>query len=187
MKVLVIGGSKGIGKEIVNYYSPNSFSVSRANGFNIDNVSDRNKIVMMSSDYDIIINHAYSGNTNQANMLFELVQHWVDNDIQGYIFNTGTISTYYQKHDWNTYPVNKEMCDNLVKRAAKKCQEGQFKFRITNIRTGMLDTEKSRKKSHWHGNGITGMDFINIINFLYNSDKNLIVPEIVIETRTQKN
>lgn len=183
MKIIVIGGSKGIGKAVVDYYSPNSFSVSRLNGYNIKNIEDRKQIALLSLEYDAVLNHAYCGDESQSLMLEELILEWDKNKKSGYIFNTGTVNTYYDKSDWNMYPVHKKVQDDLVKRAAKKCQWNGFRFRITNIRPGMLDTEKSREKPHWGGSGVTNETYCNIIDYLYNLPNEVIIPEIVLETR----
>lgn len=183
MKVLVIGGSQGIGKNIVDYYNPNSFSVSRENGYNINDFLKRKEICEISLNYDCVVNHAYSGNENQFNMLKELISFWKEEKKGGYIFNTGTINTYYTKNDWNLYPIYKLQQDELCKRTAKKVQENQYPFRITNIRPGMLDTLKSRKKSHWPGSGVTSDNYCKVINFLYQLPEEVVIPEFIIETR----
>lgn len=182
MKVLVIGGSKGIGKDIVDYF--NGKSVSRETGHNIQAPANRTKIKEMSLDFDIVVNHAFCGDNSQNFMLKELIDHWkFENKQDGYIFHTGTISTYYIKHDWNMYSVYKGQGDEIAKRAAKKCQHGAYPFRVTNIRPGMLDTEKSRNKPHWPGSGVKNTTYIDIIKYLYNLPKEVIIPELVLETR----
>lgn len=183
MKILVIGGSQGLGKAVVDYYSPSSFSVSRSNGYDIKKEDIRKDIAKMSLDYDAILNHAYCGDNSQTQMLHQLINEWDNNKKTGYIFNTGSVSTYYDKGDWNMYPLLKSVQDDLIKRAAKKCQWNGFKFRITNIRPGMLDTERSRQKDHWGGSGVTGTTFCNIIDYLYNLPNEVIIPEIILETR----
>jgi hypothetical protein len=54
MSVLVIGGSRGVGKDIVEYFAPDSFSVSKGNGYDMDNSRGRKKIAQLSLDYDVI-------------------------------------------------------------------------------------------------------------------------------------
>ena len=183
MKILVIGGSRGIGKAVCDAFNPNSLSVSRTNGYDIKNTNDRKKIAQLSLEYDIVLNHAYCGDESQTYMLEELITTWNTNKKCGYIFNTGSISTYYNKNDWNMYPVHKSVQDDIIKRAAKKCQNNGFSFRITNIRPGMLDTEYSRQKSNWPGSGVSGKTYSNIIEYLYNLPSCVIIPEIVLETR----
>lgn len=183
MKILVIGGSKGIGKAVVDYYSPNSFSVSRSNGYTIKDDSVRKDIAEMSLEYDAVLNHAYCGDLSQTLMLNDLISAWDEKKKCGYIFNTGTISTYYDKSDWNMYPVFKNTQDDIIKRAAKKCQWNGFSFRITNIRPGMLDTDNSRQKPNWAGSGTTGDTYCSIINYLYNLPNEVIIPEIILEAR----
>jgi NAD(P)-dependent dehydrogenase (short-subunit alcohol dehydrogenase family) len=183
MKMLVIGGSRGIGKEVCDFFSPNSYSLSRTNGYDIGNNDSRNEICNISLDYDCVLNHAYCGDDSQTKMLHQLINFWNANAKVGYIFNTGSVSTYFTKTDWNMYPIHKMQQDEIVKRAAKKCQGNGFPFRITNIRPGMLDTDRSRQKPHWPGSGVTGNTFCNVINYLYYLPNYVIIPEIVLETR----
>jgi NAD(P)-dependent dehydrogenase (short-subunit alcohol dehydrogenase family) len=181
MKVLVIGGSKGIGKELVQHF--NGKSVSRQTGHNIQHPANRNTICQLSLDFDVVVNHAFCGDNSQNFMLKDLVDNWNHNNKDGYIFHTGTISTYFTKHDWNMYAVYKAQGDEIAKRAAKKCQHGAYPFRLTNIRPGMLDTEKSRNKQHWPGSGVKNTTYVNIIEYLYNLPSDVIIPELILETR----
>ena len=59
MKILVIGGSYGIGKEVVNYF--NGTSVSRTEGYDIKSILDREEISTLSLSFDSVLNHAYCG------------------------------------------------------------------------------------------------------------------------------
>ena len=60
--VLVIGGTRGIGKEIVDYF--NGDSVSRANGYNIDERTSRSGIADKSLEYDIVVNNIRDAKTD---------------------------------------------------------------------------------------------------------------------------
>lgn len=181
MKILVIGGSQGIGKAVVEYF--NGTNVSKSLGYNINKDDDRKRILEMSLEHNAVLNHAYSGNNSQSTMLIELIEYWKENNKDGYIFNTGTVNTYFSNNRWDLYPIYKMQQDEICKRAAKKFQENAYPFRITNIRPGMLDTEKSRQKPHWPGSGVTGDTYCNIIQYLYNLPKEVIIPEIVLETK----
>ena len=67
MKVLVIGGSRGIGLDIVNHFSGDSISRNATDpGFNIRDDGDRMTITNLTLDYDIVVNHAYSGDFSQT-------------------------------------------------------------------------------------------------------------------------
>jgi len=183
-QMLVIGGSKGIGKSIVDYF--NATNYSRLNGFDITDSAVREKIAQNSLAYDIIVNHAYTVENHQLDMLSAVVNTWIDNSKSGIIINTGTISTYRDifkdSETWRRYVANKAALDSYCKGVAKRCQENKFKFKITNIKPGMLDTEKSRSKPHFT-TGITGNDYCQLIEFILSTPDNICLPEIVIESK----
>jgi len=182
--VLVIGGTHGVGKQIIEHYAPHSLSVSRTNGFNIQKRDDREKIVTLSLDYDIVVNHAYCGDSSQTDMLHELYNGWKEHNKEGYIFNTGTIATYMVNNNKvQNYPATKIGQDVLCKQIAKQTQIRNVKFNVTNMICGMLDTERSRAKPHWPGTGLTGERYIEIMEWLYNMPEENVIPEIIIETK----
>lgn len=184
MKILVIGGGSGIGKMVVDYFTPNSRNVSRSTGFNIMNEKSREEIVEISLEYDAVLNHAFTGEMSQYIMLRDLYQGWKKAGHDGYIFHTGTYSTYSMQWNVNSsYPDVKISSDELARKISKQCENNKVKFRCTNIRPGMLDTEKSREKPHWKGHGVTGFDFSRVIEFLYNLPKDLCVPQIVMAAK----
>jgi len=184
MKVLVIGGGSGIGKYVVDYFSPDSFNASRTTGYDIRKKEDVERISELSLEYDVVLNHAYTGDMSQYRMLYRLYQVWEKANKRGYIFHTGTYSTYSMQ--WNVdsdYPDLKMACDELCRKISKRCENNKVPFRCTNIRPGMLDTEKSRKKPHWAGNGIRGEQFAQLIDYFYNLPDDLCIPQIVLEAR----
>jgi len=185
MKILVIGGGKGTGKDVVDYFAPNSKNVSLSTGYNIRNPNRRREIAEMSLEYEAVLNHAYCGEMSQYMMLRQLYNHWKDADHEGYIFHTGTYSTYSINWDPDSnYTDMKKASDELLKKMSKKCENNKHKFRCTNLRPAMLDTPKSRLKPHWEGTGVTGEDFAKIIEFLFNNvTDGLCVPEIVLSQK----
>jgi len=182
MKILVIGGGSGIGKDVVDYFAPDSANASRSTGYNIMDPDSRRDIADMSLEYDAVLNHAYTGDMSQYMMLKLLYAFWNKEKKSGYIFHTGTYSTYSMQ--WNvdsTYPDIKGASDELARKISKRCENNKTNFRCTNIRPGMLDTEKSRAKPHWKGNGVRGKEFCQLIEFLYNLPDDLCIPQIVLE------
>ena len=184
MKILVIGGAKGIGKDVVDYFAPNSMNVSKSTGHNIMILEHRVAIANLSLEYDAVLNHAYTGDMSQYHMLRLLYQTWYNEGKDGYIFHTGTYSTYSMQWNVNSqYPDIKISSDELARKISKRCENNKAKFRCTNIRPGMLDTEKSRLKPHWKGNGVRGKDFAKLIEYLYNLPEDLCVPQIVLAAK----
>lgn len=185
-KFLVIGGSRGIGKSIVDHFKGDS--VSRANGYNIKNPESRQKIAQKSLDYDVVINHAYCGDFSQVLMLKDIYNIWRDHHKKGgYILNTGTIATYrfytQKQDDWWFYASTKIGLDTLSNYINHACSWNKdLGFRITHIRPGMLDTEKSRKKPHFK-NGIRGEDYCRLIEYLLSTPEDLLISEITMDAR----
>lgn len=182
--ILVIGGSKGTGKSIVDYFSASS--VSRSTGHDITDADSRTKVAVLSLDYDVVVNHAYTVENNQLDMLESIVAAWIENNKSGIIINTGSIVTYRDifkdKAEWRRYVANKTALDAYCKAVAKRCQENKFKFKITNIKPGMLDTEKSRSKPHFT-TGITGSQYCELVEFIVSLPDNICLPEVVIESK----
>ena len=181
--VLVIGGTRGIGKEIVDYF--NGDSVSRANGYNIDERTSRSGIADKSLEYDIVVNNAYSGSLGQTEMLLKLFEAWKDANHVGYLFNSGSdASTVWRmKPGRDTmYSALKGTQNTLSHYIARSIQEGKVPFRFTNIIFGMLNTEKSRSKPHYN-NGVDGESVCNIIECLYSMHKDCLIPEFIMEAR----
>ena len=142
------------------------------------------EMAMISLGFDVVVNHAYTGNMSQYFMLRELYQIWYGEKKRGYIFHTGTQSTYSMQ--WNVndpYPDLKISSDELARKISKVCENNKTNFRCTNIRPAMLDTEKSRLKPHWQGNGVRGKDFIKIIEFLYRLPEDLCISQIVLAAK----
>lgn len=184
MKTLVIGGGEGIGKEVVDYFAPNSLNMSRRTGNDITNPISRETIAEMSLDFDAVLNHAYCGDMSQWHMLKKLYEVWRDANKKGYIFHTGSYSTY--TINWNpdsSYTDLKKASDELARKISKRCENNVLPFKLTNIRPGMLDTPRSRAKPHWEGNGIRGIDFAKLMEYLYNLPWDLCVPQIILEAK----
>jgi len=184
MKILVIGGGQGTGKDVVEYFAPDSRNVSLSTGYNIKDEKVRRTIANISLEYNVVLNHAYCGDMSQYMMLKELYKVWKNAKHIGYIFHTGTYSTY--SINWNpesNYTDMKKASDELSKKISKQCENNILPFKITNLRPGMLDTKKSRLKPHWEGNGFKGIDFAKLIEYLYNLPWDICIPEIVVQTK----
>ncbi len=185
-RFLVIGGSKGIGKAIVDHFEGDS--VSRTNGYDIRRSESRQEIAQKSLDYDVVVNHAYCGDFSQILMLKDLYQAWCDNRKEGgYLLNTGTIATYRfdhkKKDDWWFYVSTKAGLDIFSNYMNHGCSwNSDLRFRMTNIRPGMLDTEKSRQKPHFK-NGIRGEDYCRLIEYLLSTPEDLMISEITMDAR----
>ena len=182
--MLVIGGSKGIGQSLVNHFGADS--VSRSNGYNITKTDDRNKIADLSLEYDVVVNHAYTSDNSQFYLLQLIIDKWITTNKKGTLINTGSVSTHrpYFKDTmkWYNYTATKASVDSLCYLVSKKCQEGKYSFRITNVKPGMLDTTESRKKEHF-SSGVSGVEYCKVVELIINMPEHICIPEIVIESK----
>ncbi len=179
--VLITGGTKGLGHEILNYFAPQSVSVSRANGFDIGTAAARAQIVQMSLEKDIFINHAHNGHfAGQTQLLYDVFEAWSRENKKGYIFNTGSFATTLPQGSFKRYSVIKHALDIANAQCCKKIENGLCSFRMTLLRPGMLDTPESRQKEHWRGNGVRGLDLAQVIEFLYKTPQDFLVSEFSV-------
>jgi NAD(P)-dependent dehydrogenase (short-subunit alcohol dehydrogenase family) len=186
MKTMLIGGTDGIGKQIAERFDADVYS-GKHGGYNIDHQQDRQEIAEESLAYDICVVHTHVvGSDAQSRLVSRIAQAWEQNEKGGYIFVTGSSISYRQpkRNDYNTirYISTKAQLDAMVKQISLRYEEGQTKFRITNIRPGFLDTPKSRAKDYFT-EGITGDEYCDIIEYLINSPKRLIINEMVVNAR----
>ncbi|MCB0366125.1 MAG: hypothetical protein KDD68_12090 [Bdellovibrionales bacterium] len=179
--ILVTGGLDGIGLEICNDFAPASMGISRRNGYDLDKAEDHRRIVDLSLKYDIFLNHAHNGRfAGQTELLYEVFEAWEKAGKFGYIFSTGSFATYMPQGDFKRYSVLKRALEIANQQCCKKIESAGLPFRMTLIKPGMLDTQASREKPHWSGNGVRGRDIAELIRFFYNGPKDLLMNEVVI-------
>lgn len=174
-KILISGGLDGLGKGLVECYQPGANGISRRNGYNIN--SDRERIVELARNFDIFVNLANS-EFSQALLLYDIFDDWEKQDKQGYIINIGSYGTYNPGDTWRPWLAAKYALDTANKQCCKKIEEKNLPFRCTNLRLGMLDTEKSRAKPHWEGAGHGAKEIANLIDFFWGQHKNKIPYQI---------
>jgi NAD(P)-dependent dehydrogenase (short-subunit alcohol dehydrogenase family) len=186
MKTLVTGGNRGLGLEIVK--SLQGTSLSRADNINI--TSDAKVIAQASLDYDIFVNNAFDGppqeewaNFGQVQVLFEVYSAWKAAGKQGYIFNIGSVGSEHivaPDPSFETYRVAKSALAHASRQCTAAFKNDIVKFKTTLITPDRLDTELSRSRPSWTGNGIDCTDIINFINYTTTIKNNSVVEEIIL-------
>ena len=184
-KVLVVGGSRGIGRALVNHFQGKS--VSRATGHDIRDPAKRTEIASLSLNYDLVINHAFTGDFSQFFMLKELCSLWKEKGKEGWIVHTGSMSSHRfhsgKDEKWRFMAAAKKAADEFIEYVAcDAAYQSDVRFRITNIVPGMLDTPKDRQKPHFKA-GIDGAAYGRLIEFLLSAPKNLVISKIVAEAK----
>jgi NAD(P)-dependent dehydrogenase (short-subunit alcohol dehydrogenase family) len=182
-KFMLIGAPISFGENIVSRFAAETFS--KRNGYNINSKETRQELATKSLDYDVVIVHAYSRENGQFYTVQDIVTKWIEANHTGNIIVTGSIASYFDNYGkdvngWE-YAAQKTALDKFCKMVSKRCVLGEHKFKISVIKPGMMDTENSRKKSHFV-KGLSGERFCDVIEFLVNLPDDVIIPEIPIET-----
>ncbi len=182
-KCLITGGSAGIGRELTEFFAPHSCGVSRATGHDIRIASDRQKIVSLSLQHDVFVNHAFARDQSQEQLLHEVFAAWVVAKKSGHIFNTGTYGTYSPAGIDPEYIKLKKGLDDAHIFYCQKIKHERLNFRMTLLRPGLLDTDKSRAKPKWPGHGVRGVQIAELLLHIYNLPQEVAIEEVVIESR----
>lgn len=182
-KTMFVGGPTDFGQVIIDRFSADFFS--RRNGHDINVQSVRRELANRSLNYDLLILHTWTIHNAQTLLLQDVLRQWMDNDHDGQIIVTGSSASHFvtfkpEPSHW-VYTSQKSGLDSLCKMVSKKCLEGKFKFKISIIKPGMLDSEKSRAKDYFI-NGIDPNIYCNTIEFLCSLPKDIHIPDLVLET-----
>ena len=183
MKMLVTGGERGLGKHLVDVFG--GTSVSRTNGFDIN--KDIESIVGLSMRYDVVVNNAFDGppqeewaNFGQAQLYFALYDAWKAAGKTGHIFNIGSVGerhTVAPEPRFETYRVAKAALAHASRQGTQAFKQNLVQFRTTLITPDRLDTELSRSRPTWTGNGIDLTDISNFIRYATEVCPNTVVEE----------
>ena len=186
MKVLVTGGNRGLGLEIVK--SLNGTSLSRGDGVNI--TTDAKVIAQASLEYDIFVNNAFDGppqeewaDFGQVQVLLEVYSAWKAAGKEGYIFNIGSVGERHvvaPEPSFETYRVAKSALAHASRQCTAAFKNDVVKFKTTLITPDRLDTDLSRSRASWTGNGIDCNDIVNFIKFATDIKSNSVVEEIIL-------
>lgn len=185
MKILVTGGNRGLGKHLVEVF--NGISVSRSeNGMDITKNID--EITQMSLDYDVIINNAFDGppqeswaNFGQTNLYMAIYDVWSKANKGGHIFNIGSVgekSIVVPEPRFETYRISKAALSHASKQGTQAFKHNKAPFKTTLITIDRLDTELSRSRPNWTGNGVNLEDISDFIKYATSTGNNTCIEEI---------
>jgi hypothetical protein len=187
MKVIVTGGLSGFGKQIVD--SMQATSLSRRNGYDITKSEDIQRIVELSLECDVFVNNAFDGNPieewgqfGQVKLYYALHQAWKNANKSGYIFNIGSTgnklpSSLAVLNDG--YRSAKAALEYASKQGSLGFKKNEVKFKTTLINFDRLDTELSRSRLGWNGNGVKTDEVVEFMKLMtLNASNNMSVEEI---------
>lgn len=183
MRYLVTGGNRGLGLSIVNYFSADS--ISRSTGFDI--TKDQTAIAQKSLDYDVFVNNAFDGPPQedwacfaQVNVLHEVYAVWKANNKKGLIVNIGSVGNkaiVSPEPSFETYRVAKAALEYASKQCTRSFKDHNVSFKTTLLSLDRLDTELSRSRNTWTGNGIDCDMLCKYIEFISNMPDNTCLEE----------
>lgn len=184
MKYMITGGNRGLGLHLVDAYHGDSYS--RNTGYDI--TKDRVALAELSLNYDVFINNAFDGpfqetwaDFGQVKLLFEVASLWKQNNKTGYIINIGSSGSetiVAPEPSWETYRVNKAALKHHSLQWTQAFKQDQVPFRTSLITVDRLDTELSRSRATWTGNGVDLTDVKSMIDLCLNTRPNTCIGEI---------
>ena len=193
MKILITGGNRGLGKVICEHLQAESLSRSVNN---IDITKDIDTIAKKSLEYDVFINNAFDGppqepwaNFAQTNLLLKIFLEWKKYNKQGWIFNIGSIASddvVSPNPEWETYRISKKALESASLQCSRAFRKNEVKFRTVLIKPDRLDTELSRSRSNWTGNGVDCKDIVKFIEYCVTLQSNTQIDQITISLNHEK-
>ncbi len=186
MNVLVTGGNRGLGQELT--LKLDGISISRSSG--VDITKDAKEIAQKSLEYDIFINNAFDGppqeewaDFGQVQVLLEVYKAWKDAGKQGWIFNIGSVgerAIVAPEPSFETYRIAKGALAHASRQCTAAFKNDLVKFKTTLITPDRLDTELSRSRPNWTGNGIDCADIVDFIKYATGIKNNSVIEEIIL-------
>ena len=185
MKILVTGGNRGLGQHLVDVFGADS--VSRSTNLDITDDQAVKLIAQQSLNYDVFVNNAFDGpphetwaNFGQAQMYFAVYDAWKTAGKSGWIFNIGSVgekNVVAPEPRFETYRVAKAALAHASRQGTQSFKQNLVQFRTTLITPDRLDTELSRGRPTWTGNGINLKDISNFITYAISVGPNTVIEE----------
>jgi hypothetical protein len=179
----ITGGNRGLGLHLVNTLK--GTSISRAQGYDITkHVED---IAKISLDFDVFVNNAFDGppqeewaNFAQSQLYIAVYDAWKAAGKTGHIINIGSTGSKHivaPEPRFETYRVSKAALEHASKQGTQAFKQNIVPFKTTLITLDRLDTELSRSRPNWTGNGIALQDITNFVQYATTLSSNTVIEE----------
>jgi hypothetical protein len=186
MKYMITGGNRGLGQTFVNYFNGDSYS--RSTGYDITKETDRAWLANKSLEYNVFINNAFDGpfqeswaDFGQTKLLYDVANCWKQNNKVGYIINIGSVgaeSVVAPEPSFETYRIAKISLKEHSRQWTCAFKENRVPFKTTLLTLDRLDTDITRSRPTWTGNGHNLADICNYVELITNSSANTCIEEI---------
>ena len=187
MKYMITGGNRGLGAAFVQHFNGDSYS--RANGYDITDYQQRKVLAQKSLDYDVFINNAFDGpfqeswaDFGQTKLLFEVASLWKEHNKTGHIINIGSVggeTVVAPDPLFETYRVSKATLKAHSQQWTRAFKENRVQFKTSLLTLDRLDTDITRSRASWTGNGHNLADICSYIELITNSAGNTCIEEII--------
>jgi NAD(P)-dependent dehydrogenase (short-subunit alcohol dehydrogenase family) len=182
---MVTGGNRGLGEVFVKHFNGDSYS--RNNGYDI--TKDVAKIAKTSLNYDVFINNAFDGpfqeewaNFGQVKLLYAVAELWAKENKTGYIVNigsSGSENVVAPIPSFETYRVSKVALKEHSRQWTRAFKENKVPFKTSLLTLDRLDTELTRSRASWTGNGLNTADICSYIELIINAQSSTCIEEII--------
>jgi hypothetical protein len=136
----------------------------------------------------VFVNNAFDGppqeswaNFAQSQLYFAVYDAWKTANKIGHIFNIGSSgckSIVAPEPRFETYRVSKAALSHASKQGTQAFKQNIVPFKTTLITLDRLDTELSRSRDSWTGNGILLDDVGNFIQYAVDVGANTAIEEV---------
>jgi MoaA/NifB/PqqE/SkfB family radical SAM enzyme len=179
----ITGGNRGLGLYLKETLK--GTSISRSQGYDI--TKNIKEIAEISLDFDVFINNAFDGppqeewaNFGQVQVYMAVYDAWKAAGKVGHIINigsTGSKNIVAPEPRFETYRISKAALEHASKQGTQAFKQNLVKFKTTLITIDRLNTELSRTRSNWTGNGIELADITTFIQYAISTGANTLVEE----------
>ena len=181
---MITGGNRGLGAELVKHFNGSSYS--RSNGYDI--TKDVDKLAKESLEYDVFINNAFDGpfqeewaDFGQVQLLWAVADLWYRECKVGHIINIGSVGSenvVAPIPSFETYRVSKAALKEHSRQWTRAFKENRATFKTSLLTLDRLDTELTRSRPNWTGNGLNTADICSYIELITNAHPNTCIEEI---------